>query len=188
MSGRGPNLLFAKVVHEQVFFPLRPRFGVVAEQNVVEPEPQQFLRGQERHAGLFRRSVALALVAGDTGRDQICRGALAALSPRENVIERQVLGEPMVAAVLAAIAVADVDPCTLHCRFTTRAPDIHIMPEPNNGWDTENRRGRAENVVAVVLFDEDRAAKPQTHRPGNTDGAKRLVRKVQKQYSSCKQT
>ena len=45
------------------------------------------------------------------------------------------------------------------------------------GHGTSSRR--AENVVAVVLFDEDRAAKPQTHRPGNTDGAKRLVRKVQ---------
>jgi hypothetical protein len=37
-----------------------------------------------------------------------------------------------------------------------------------------------KDIVAVVFLDKDRAAKPQTDRAGDTDGAERLVRKIQK--------
>jgi hypothetical protein len=36
-----------------------------------------------------------------------------------------------------------------------------------------------KHVIAVVFFDKDGAAKPQTHGACNADGAKRFVRKVQ---------
>jgi hypothetical protein len=39
-----------------------------------------------------------------------------------------------------------------------------------------------------VLFDKDRAAKPQAYRTGDPDRPERLVRKVQQQNSSSKQT
>ena len=37
-----------------------------------------------------------------------------------------------------------------------------------------------QNIVAVILFDKNSAAKPKTHGSRDTDGAQRLVRKVQK--------
>ncbi len=35
-----------------------------------------------------------------------------------------------------------------------------------------------EYVVAVILFDKDRSAKPQTDRTGNANRSERFVRKV----------
>jgi len=54
------------------------------------------------------------------------------------------------------------------------------VTQGDHGRDLEDRRRGTEYVFAVVLFDKDRAAKPQANRPSNTDGAQRLIRKVQK--------
>ena len=120
------------IVHKQILSPFRTIFGVVTEQHMVEAEPQQLLRSQQRHAGLLGRAVALSLVALDARRHQILRRALAALGTRENVIQRQVLGVFVLAAILAAIAVANVDPGTLHRRFAVVAANVDIMPQPDH--------------------------------------------------------
>jgi len=57
---------------------------------------------------------------------------------------------------------------------------MNVMPKANYGWDGKDGRRRVEYIVTVVFFDKDRAAKPQADRPGNTDCAQRLIRKVQK--------
>ena len=168
-----------KVVHEQILSPFRTVLGVVTEQHVVEPQPQQLLRRQQRHSRLFRRAVAFALVALDTGRNEIVRRALAALSSRQNVVERQVLGMLMLAAVLAAIAVANVDAGTLHRGLAIVAADMNIMPKPHNRRHRKDRRGRMKDIVAVVFLDKNGTAKPQANGPGDADRPERLVREIQ---------
>ena len=191
-SGRHLDKLFlfflVRVVHEQVLLPLRTRFSVVTKQYVIESQPKQLLRRQQRHSGLFRRAVTLSLIAFYAGSDKVCRGAFAALGTRQDVIKRQILSVPMLAAILAPIAVADVNPCPLHCRLASVSTNVDVVSQADHGRDLKNCRRGTEYVIAVVLFDKDRAAKPQANRSGNTDGAQRLIRKVQKQNSSCKQT
>lgn len=127
---------------------------------MVEAEAKQLLRRQQRHPGLFRRPVAFPLVAFYARRDQVLRGRFAALGTRKNVIERQILCMTMLAAVLAAIAVADIDPCTLHSRFAVVTLNVDIVTKPDHGGNRKNGRRRVENIVAIVFFDKNRAAKP----------------------------
>ena len=150
----------------------------MTKQHVIEAETQQLLRCQQRHTCLLGRAVALTLVTFDAGRDQIVRRAFAALCPRENVIERQILGVLMLAAILAAIAVANIDPGPFHRRFAVIAPNVHIMTQADNRRHRKSGRRRMENIIAVVFLDKDRAAKPQADRASHTDRAERLVRKV----------
>ena len=141
----------------------------MAKQYVIEPETKQLLRGQQRHACLFRRTVPLTLVALDAGRDQILRRAFAALRSRQDVIERQVLGMLMLSAILATITVANIDSGPLHGRFAVLAANMNIMPQPHNGRHRKNRRGRMKDIVAVVFLNENGAAKPQAHGTGYPD-------------------
>jgi len=46
----------------------------------------------------LRRQIALAQVAGRTGRDDIFPGGLATLAARNDVIERQILRRPAILA------------------------------------------------------------------------------------------
>ncbi len=99
---------------------------------MVEAETQQLLRRQQRHSRLLRRAVAFSLVAFYAGRDQILGRVFAALSTRKNVIERQVLSVTMLAAILAAIAVSNVDTRTLHRRLAVIAPQMNVMTQPHH--------------------------------------------------------
>lgn len=85
----------------------------------------------------------------------------------------------MIAAVLATISVADVDACSFHGRLAPVAANMNVMTQPHDGRDREGCRRRMENVVTVVLFDEDRAAKPKANRTSDADGSQRFVRKIQ---------
>src|SRR5262245_33810267 len=114
----------------------------MAKQHVIESEAKQLLRSQQRHAGLLGRAVALTLVALDTRGHQVLRRAFAALCPRQNVVEREVLCMTMLATILAAISIANVNSCSLHRRFTVLAADMDIMPQPNNRGNRKDRRGR----------------------------------------------
>lgn len=104
----------------------------MTEQHVVEAETEQLLRRQERHACLLGRAVTLTLVALDACGNKILRRALSALGTREDVVKRQVLGVLVLGAILAAIAVADVDACTLHCSFAIVAANVNIMTQPDH--------------------------------------------------------
>lgn len=142
---------------------------------MVEPKPQQLLRGQERHPRLLRRSVTLALVAFDARGDQVMRRALAALSTREDVVQRQVLGVLMLAAVLTPITVTNVDPGPFHRGLAVVAANVNIMPQPDNRWDRKRDRGRMQHIVPVILLDKHSPAEIKAYRPRNTDGAQRLI-------------
>ena len=148
------------VVHKQILLPLRPRFGIVAEQNVVEPQTEQLLRSQKRHACLLRSAIAFSLIALYARRYEIRGSALPTLGAREDVIEREVLGVAMLSAVLATITITNVNPCTLHCGLASIATDVNIMSKPNHGRNGEDGRRRMENIVAVFLFNKYRTAKP----------------------------
>ena len=172
------------IVHEEVLAPLGAILGVMTKQHVIEAETQQFLRGQQRHAGLFRRAVALSLIAFDTRGHKVLRRAFAALCTREDMIERKFLGVFMLAAILTAISIANIDPSPFHRGFAIITTNVNIMTQTHNRRNGKNGRGRSENIIAVVFLDKYCSAKPQTDRARDADGTKRLVRKVQKQYSS----
>lgn len=93
----------------------------------------------------------------------------------------------MLAAILAAVAVTDVDPGPFHCRFTVMTLYVDVISQAHDRGNREGSRRRMQYIAAVVFLDKDRAAKPQADSTSDTDRAERLVRKVQKQYSSCKQ-
>jgi len=177
-------VFFQNIVHKEIFLPFGTRFGVVAEQDVVESETQQFLRSQQRHSGLFGRPVSFALVAFDAGGDQIVRRRFAALRPRQDMIERQVFGVFVFAAVLAAVAVANINPRPFHRRFLAAAFDVHVGPQTHDRRDGKRRRRRMQNVFAVVFLDRQFTRKPHTNRPRDTDRAQRFIRKIQKQNST----
>jgi len=151
----------------------------MAKQYMIESQTKQLLRRKQRHPCLFRRAVAFPLIAFYARGDQIGRRAFAALCPRQDVVERKVLGVTMLAAILAAVTVANVNTCPLHRRLRTIAADVNVMAKPDHGRHRENGRGRAQNIVAVVFLDINRAAKPKADSTSDTNSAKRLVRKVQ---------
>ena len=96
------------------------------------------------------------------------------------MVERQVLGMPVLTAVLAAVPVADVDPGPLHRGFAIVSANVNVVTQPDDRWHGEYCRRRMENIIAVVFFDKHGAAKPQADRTSDTHRAERLVRKIQK--------
>jgi hypothetical protein len=132
----------------------------MTEQYVVEAEPEEFLRGQQGHSGLLRRPVAFALITFYTSRNKVMWSALAALRTGKNVVESQILCVLGLAAVLAAISIANVDPGPFHRRLTIVAADVYVVAQPDDGRHRENGRGRMQNVVSVVFLDENGTPEP----------------------------
>ena len=132
----------------------------MTKKHVVEPQPEQLLRSQQRHTRLLRRAIALTLITLDAGRYQVMRRALSTLCSRQDVIERQVLGMLVFTAILAAIAVADVDASALHRRLAALALDVNVMTQPDDRWNGKLRRRRMKDIVAVILLDENGPSKP----------------------------
>ncbi len=164
--------------HKQIFLPFGFRLGVMTQKNVVESDAQKFLRAEQRHSRLFGCAVAFALVAGNTSRHEILRNGFAALRSRQNMVERQILRVFVVAAVLTAIFVADINSRPLHRRFLTLAAHVNISSQTNHARNLDSLRRRAQNIRAVVFFDRHFAAKPQADRPRHANRAERFVRKI----------
>src|SRR5476651_1800277 len=61
---------------------------------------------EELQAGLARRPVALAAVAGDAGADDVFPRGFAAPVARDDVVEIEVLAVELMAAILAGVVVA----------------------------------------------------------------------------------
>ena len=145
-------LFFGNFIHKQIFSPFAARFGVMTKQNVIETETQQFLRRQQRHSRLIGRAIAFALVAFYASRHQIVRRTFAALRPRQNMIERQILCVFVLGAILAAVSVANIDPRALHRRFLAATLDVDVRPQTHHRRHGNSRRRRMQNIVAVVFF------------------------------------
>lgn len=95
------------------------------------------------------------------------------------MVERQILGVLALTAVLAAIAVANIDACTFHRSFTIIPPDVDVMPQAHDRRHGKGRRRGMQDIVTVILFDKNGAAKPKTNGPSHSDSAERFIRKVQ---------
>jgi hypothetical protein len=95
------------------------------------------------------------------------------------VIQCQILRVLVIAAVLAAVTITNVNAGPFHRRLSSVAPDMYVVPQPDNGRYRENRRRRVQNIVAIVLLDEHGAAKPKADSTSDADCAERLIRKVQ---------
>jgi len=132
----------------------------VTQQHVVEAESQQLLRCEQRHTRLIGRAIALSLVAFHARGNEVVRGAFTALCPREDMVERQILGVPMFAAILAPIPVANIDARPFHRRFAIITPDVHIMTQPYHRGHGKRCRWRMEDIIAVIFLNKYRAAKP----------------------------
>ena len=105
----------------------------MAKQYVIESESEKLLRREQRHACLFRRTITFSLITFHARRDEIRRCAFSALGTGKNVIECEVLRVFVIATVLAAITITDVNASTLHGRFAPVAANMNVVPEANNG-------------------------------------------------------
>lgn len=147
----------------------------MTEKHVVQTQPKQLLRGQKRHSRLLGRPVALALVTPLAGGDEILRSRRSALCFGHDVIERQILGVFVVAAILATITIPNIDPGPLHRAVAPTAADIDVMAQAHDRRNAKlNRRG-PKNVVAVKFLDIQLVAHLHADRPRDADRAKRLV-------------
>ena len=147
----------------------------MAKKHVIKSEPQQLLRRQQRHSGLLGRAVALTLVTLDTRGHEILRRALAALRTRQNVVKRQVLCMPVVAAILAAVPITNVNTSPLHRRLAAPALYVDVMAQSDNRWNREHCRRRMKDVVPVILLNEHGPAEPQANGARDAHRAERLV-------------
>ena len=82
------------------------RQNAAVAQNEVFPQAGHIGRVQQRHAGLFRRTAAFAMVAGAAGGDHVHPGVDAFLRKWNDVFAGQVFFMKMLATVRAYIAVA----------------------------------------------------------------------------------
>src|SRR5205807_5727707 len=71
--------------------------------------PRLLRLADQGHAGLARGAAALADVAGHAGADDVLPGGLAALAARDHVVQAQLAGRELLAAVLALVVVAGED-------------------------------------------------------------------------------
>src|SRR5262245_21647956 len=82
-----------------------PRLVLAVGQLEVEHRAALGLLGlaDEVHVGLLRSPTALPHVAGHAGADDVLPGAGAPLAARHDVVERQLAGGELLAAVLALV-------------------------------------------------------------------------------------
>ncbi len=147
----------------------------MAKQNAVESDAQISLRSQKWHSRLFGRAVSFALIAFNTSRRQILRSAFAALRPRQNMVKRQIRRVFVVAAVLTAIFVADINSRPFHRRLVAFAMNVDVSSQANNARNFDSLRRRAQNIRAVIFLDENFSAKPHTNRPRHANRAERFI-------------
>src|ERR1700730_10660732 len=101
-----------------------------------------------KHPRLLRRQIALAQIAGRTGRDHVFPGGLAALAARDDVIEGEIV-VPRTILADEAVAQEDVEPGKGRMRGR---PDEGFQRHHARQLDLE--RGAAHRTV-VVLDDID---------------------------------
>jgi hypothetical protein len=142
---------------------------------MIESEAKKFLRSEKRHARLLGGAVAFSLIAFHACSNEIRRRAFATLRTGKNMIEGEIFGVFMITAILASIPVADVDASPLHSCLATVSADMDVVPQANDGRHWEDSGRRMKNVVAVVFFDEYRAAKPKADSTSYSDCTQRLV-------------
>lgn len=99
---------------------------------MIESESKKLLRCEQRHACLFGCAVAFPLIALHARCDEIRRRAFTALGAGKDVIERQIFRVAMIAAVLAAITIANVNACTLHGRLATVTANVNVVSKTND--------------------------------------------------------
>ena len=132
-------------------------------------------------SGLFRGTVTFSLIAFYACSDKVRRGAFAALSARQYVIERQVFCVFVFTAVLTTVSIANVNPGTFHCGLAAISANVDVVAQPNHRRHGKRRRGRMKDIVAIVFLDKDRTAK---HR--QTERAHQRCRAARKKNSKAK--
>jgi hypothetical protein len=93
----------------------------------------------------------------------------------------------MLAAVLTAVTVANVNARSLHRGFLPFAFDVDVCSQTNDRRNRNDGRRRMQNIVAVGFFDRQFPGKLHTNGARDANRAERFVRKVQEQNSACYQ-
>ena len=97
------------------------------------------------HAGLSGRAPALAAVAGHAAGDDVLPILSAALGDRHHMIEGQLRGREVVAAVLARVVVARVDIGARERHVVESALDLDIAQQPDDRRQLEAEGDRADS-------------------------------------------
>src|SRR6185295_11450994 len=105
----GKRLLFQFSVPVHVADKLRPAFEPHVVVGVNRLPRRTVWLAPERHAGLARRAVGLALVARHAGQYAVRPARHATLSARHDVVDRELASVGLRAAVLADVMVALID-------------------------------------------------------------------------------
>ena len=90
----------------------------------------------------------------------------------------------LASAVLAAEPVAHEDAKAAHPCGLAASPHVDVAAQADDARHAELGARRAQNALAVELFDEDHAPDDEAHRPRNSHRAERLVGEVEEQNSS----
>jgi hypothetical protein len=65
----------------------------------------------------------------------------------------------VIAAVLTAIPVTDIDTGTFHRRLASVTTNVNVMTKPDDRRDRKYCRRRMKNIVSILLLDDRPAAK-----------------------------
>src|SRR2546429_6475223 len=130
---------------EEVGLPLRALRGVVPEHCLVQPVAERAGAGEERHARLVGRAVALTLVARLAGRAEVLRLRAPAARTRHDVVERQLEDRPLRAAVLAAHLVARQNAHALLARLCAPPAHVDVCDQTDHARYDEDEMLRAQH-------------------------------------------
>src|SRR5215467_11547423 len=115
------------------------------------------------HAGLGRRPVSLAVIAGYAGRAEVQRVVGSPSRPRDDVVERQVSGVFHGAAVLAAIAIAEEN-SDAQVSLALVLANVDVDLEPDDAWNRPCEPRRSEDTITIEFDNVDSSAGWETQR------------------------
>ena len=117
-------------VNEQILRPLFYRHTYRSQQSARGVHGGGNDAVKQLHAGLFRRPGVLGLVALLAGGDQVLPGVAAAARTRKHVVERQLAGMKLPAAILAGVVITKID--VLLRNYLHAYRDVLILQQPDN--------------------------------------------------------
>jgi hypothetical protein len=167
------------IVHhsvEEVFPP-----GLVGSAKVSDDLPVHMkivsLRSlHQSHARVFRRVVALPIVAGTAASHQVLPSRVSAARAWRDVIQREVLGREHAPAVLTGIMIAKQDVFAREAFSFER--DVNVLNEPNNRWH-RHRESRRMKPLSGALFRVGNSFENQHNRATGRAYIYRLEGRVQ---------
>jgi hypothetical protein len=162
MKSGGHNLVHMTlgVFKEKILAPFRARPRRVMPRRPLQSVIQRRRIGEQRHPRLFRRAVALTVVANLAGGHQIFGQRPPAARLRQDVIERQIEHRAPAAAILAAVVVAREDAMAVGHAVPPR-PHVNVVSQTNDRRRVKNKSRRTDPDAPVNF---ERFGHPPPHQ------------------------